>query len=198
MNPEEGDLRPQILDRFPLSVTIKTVTDPQQRVEIVKRNLMFESDPDRFLEVFRRSSEQLKAWIMEARERLPEIVIDEESLLAIASACGELKVDGQRPDIVIVKLARSTAALERRSTVAMKDILLGAVLTLAHRTRDGGLLGPPSEEDIETVFRKHVKKTAGDRGPVFQPEDAFNRLSDAAAVTHFDLSDTGGEKKNMK
>jgi len=60
MNPEEGDLRPQILDRFPVSVTIKTVTDPSERVEIVKRNLMFEADPNRFSSVFRASTEKLK------------------------------------------------------------------------------------------------------------------------------------------
>lgn len=198
MNPEEGDLRPQILDRFPLSVTIKTVTEPEQRVDIVKRNLMFDADPERFLSIFNPASEQLKARIIEARDMLPEVTIDEERLMAIAGACSELKVDGQRPDIVIVRVARTTAALERRLEVDGKDILLGALLTLGHRTRDGGLLGPPSEEEIETVFQNHLKKKSPNNRTRFQPNETLQRWSQSASVDMGTLRSTDTEETEKK
>ncbi|MCD4652777.1 ATP-binding protein [bacterium] len=174
MNPEEGDLRPQILDRFPIGVTIKTVTDPAERVEIIKRNLLFEADPERFMEYFHKQSEMLKQCIIEARIILPGVTVAESSLLAVASACAELKVDGQRPDIVIVKVARATTALEKRNEISAKDIVLAAILTLAHRTRDGGLLGPPTEDEISEIFQKNLKTHSGKPGSSFSPRDIWS------------------------
>jgi len=199
MNPEEGDLRPQILDRFPLGVTIKTVTDPEQRVKIVKRNLLFEADSDRFLEHFQSQSLELKERIIKARKLLPDVQIPEASLVSIASACAELKVDGQRPDIVIVQVSRATAALEYRKTVEPKDVVLAAILTLAHRTRDGGLLGPPTEEEISEAFQNHLKTHADKSGQVFSPETEWKNTrqidSDHVRTGNRDSSE---EKKTLQ
>lgn len=192
MNPEEGDLRPQILDRFALGVTVDTVTDPEQRVRIVKSNLLFESDPQRFIDGFAVKTQELKEQIISARNRLPSVAIPETLLLTISTACAELKVDGQRPDIVIVRVARSTAALEGRTLVEIKDILLAAVLALSHRTRDGGLLGPPTEDEITAVFTKHVPKRADKTQSTFTPEALWQ---DNATLHHLGISPSDTEKK---
>ena len=160
MNPEEGELRPQILDRFPLCVKVGTVTDPDQRVEIVKRNLLFEADPDRFVRAFEKDEQAVADIMARAKKLLPDVVLDEYLLYAIAGACGELKVDGQRPDIVIVKTALTIAALDGRKEVAEEDVLMAAEFTLSHRTRDGGLLEPPSLDDITAAFTGGFEKGA--------------------------------------
>jgi len=158
MNPEEGELRPQILDRFPLCVKVKSVIDPAQRVEIVRVNLLFERDPDRFYDTFNKDEEELRRRIINARTLLPSVETQEASLYAVASACAELKVDGQRPDIVIVKTAQTIAALDGRSYLKSGDVLTAAGLTLNHRTRDGGSLEPPPPDVIAAVFTKHLKR----------------------------------------
>ncbi len=158
MNPEEGDLRPQILDRFPLCVKIETVKDPKLRAEIVENNLLFEADPSAFRDRFRASEEGVRQTIVSARELLPGVVVDPALVVAVAASCAALKVDGQRPDIVIIKTARTLAALNGRTAVDTGDILLASELTLVHRTRDGGLLEPPSPEEIGNSFDRHLPK----------------------------------------
>lgn len=156
MNPEEGDLRPQILDRFPLCIRLESVRDPRERVEIVKRNLLFESDPAALHRLFAGEQDTLRASLVEARRRLREIQVSDSVLFAISAACADLKVDGQRPDIVIAKTARAVAALDGRPEVGPEHVLLAGRAALNHRTRDGGLLDPPSFEEIQTVFHKHL------------------------------------------
>ena len=158
MNPEEGELRPQILDRFPICVKVESIMEPKQRVEIVKRNLLFESDPEKYSEIFEADERIIADTIIKARDMLSEVRMAESYLYAVAEACGQLKVDGQRPDIIIVKTAITIAALDSRRDIGETDILLAAEFTLSHRTRDGGLLGPPSLEEIRDVFTKYLKK----------------------------------------
>lgn len=157
MNPEEGDLRPQILDRFPLCVKLASVVDPSKRVEIVKRNLLFENDPKVFYDTYESEHRNIGRAIVSARSLLAKVAVDERFIDAVARSCAELKVDGQRPDIVIVKTARSLAALAQRALVKSEDIYLGAELALVHRTRDGGLMEPPTSKEIADVFEKNVK-----------------------------------------
>jgi magnesium chelatase subunit D len=152
MNPEEGELRPQILDRFSLSTLIKTVHAEEARVQIVKNNLLFERDPAEFRRRFKDSAEKLKEKIHRARALLTQILIDESIYYMAASICAKLKVDGQRPDIVITKTACAKAALDNRTKVEAKDLLKSSVLALSHRTREGGLEAPPNEKEIEEVF----------------------------------------------
>ena len=157
MNPEEGDLRPQILDRFPLCVKAASIYDPGLRVEIVKRNILLENNYDAFKNTFQASENALKEIIKQAKDNLKKTYISENFLYAIAASCAELKVDGQRPDIIITKTAITLACMNQSGQVCEKDILLAAEMALNHRTRDGGLLEPPSREAIYEVFGKHLK-----------------------------------------
>jgi Mg-chelatase subunit ChlI len=154
MNPEEGELRPQILDRFPLCARVETIHEAEKRVEIIRRNLLMEKDPEGFHDLFEARESALRDLVARARSRVADIALDDSWLYTIAASCAELKVDGQRPDIVIVKTARALAALADRDAVQEEDVFLAAELTLNHRTRDGGLLDPPSLAEIRASLRK--------------------------------------------
>jgi Mg-chelatase subunit ChlI len=158
MNPEEGELRPQILDRFPLSTLIKTVNSEEARVQIIKNNLLFEKDPTGFRNRFKDEEEKLKNRIAQARTLLPGVEIREEIYHIAASTCGKLKVDGQRPDIVITKTACAAAALDNRIVVKEEDLLKSSFLALSHRTRDGGFEPPATEKEIEDAFGESSRK----------------------------------------
>ncbi len=158
MNPEEGELRPQLLDRFPLSVTVKRITSTKDRMEIVKRNMEFEADPEKFYKKFKPMQTELQKRIIDARKVLNEVVIPEETLEGICKACVELKVDGVRPDIVIAKAAATLAAFENRKEVTLNDVLVAADLALSHRTREGGFLEPAAPEEIRETFTATLKK----------------------------------------
>lgn len=152
MNPEEGHLRPQLLDRFPLSVEVKRITDAKDRIEIVKRNMEFEVSPKAFVEKYRAYQEELKNRIIQARKNLSKIEISDKIIEAICKACLELKVDGMRPDIVIAKSARTLAAFENKSEVSPEHVIKAAELTLSHRTREGGFLEPATPREIKEAM----------------------------------------------
>ncbi len=135
MNPEEGDLRPQLLDRFGLAVDIVGVRDPQARVEIVKRRLAFEQDPEGFCRAWQAREEALSRRIAEARDRLSQVTYTERDLFTIAALTGEFEVDGHRADITILKTAQAHAAFEGRTHITERDILLAAELALPHRLK---------------------------------------------------------------
>jgi magnesium chelatase subunit D len=165
MNPEEGELRPQLLDRFPLSVNVERITSVKDRIEIVKRNMEFEADPEKFYEKNLPLQKELRDRIMRARRTLEEVVIPESLFESISQACIDLKVDGLRPDIVIAKAAAALAAFENRKEVTLNDVLVAAGLALSHRTREGGFLEPATPQEITEFFTarakklKHVEKT---------------------------------------
>ncbi|MBS7616860.1 VWA domain-containing protein [Candidatus Bathyarchaeota archaeon] len=158
MNPEEGDLRPQLLDRFPLSVNVERITSIKDRIEIVKRNMEFEANPEKFYEKYKPLQEELRSRIMQARKILENVEMPEDLLEAICKACLELKVDGVRPDIVIAKAAAALAAFENRTEVTLNDVLVAAELALGHRTREGGFLEPATPQEIRETFTAAVKK----------------------------------------
>lgn len=135
MNPEEGDLRPQLLDRFALCVDIRSVHDPGARMLIMERNLAFESDPEGFYEEWRPREEALSREIARARQLLPQVRHTRGDLAVIAAMMAEMQVDGHRPDMVILKTARANAAFEGRTRITDRDILLAAELALPHRLR---------------------------------------------------------------
>ncbi|MCS6844685.1 MAG: ATP-binding protein [Caldilineales bacterium] len=135
MNPEEGDLRPQLLDRFGLAVDMTGIHDPRLRVEIVKRRIAFEQDPDGFRAAWEPQEQALSERIRQARDRLPLVTYTDQDLFAIAALTSEFKVDGHRADIVILKAARAHAAYEGRLRVTDRDILLAAELALPHRLK---------------------------------------------------------------
>ncbi len=137
MNPEEGDLRPQLLDRFALSVEIHGIRDARDRVLIMERNLSFESDPDGFREEWLEKEQELSRQIEAGRHLLDRVTYTQRDLLSIAALTASLNVDGHRADLVILKTARAHAAFEGRTIINDRDIALAAELALPHRIKRG-------------------------------------------------------------
>ncbi len=137
MNPEEGDLRPQLLDRFALSVEIRGILDPRQRVQIMERNLAFESDPEAFREQWLSKEQELSEQIAQARKLVDRVRYTSRDLLVIADLTAKMQVDGHRADLVILKAARAHAAFEGREAINPRDIALAAELALPHRVKAG-------------------------------------------------------------
>ena len=160
MNSEEGELRPQILDRFPLSVTIQTVSNLEDREEIIRRNFAYEEQPETFLASFRDVSALMKTSILEARKLLPETTISQNLTRKVLDFCVHHNIDGHRSEIVIVKAARAYAALELKRQVEQKHVMLAMKITLLHRTREGGLKKPVTYSDIEAWWQDS-KDTSG-------------------------------------
>lgn len=167
MNPEEGELRPQLLDRFPLSVTVERITSVDDRIEVVKRNIEFEADPEKFSEKHEPLQEELRSKITKAREALPGVEIPHQLLEIISKACLDLKVDGMRPDIVVSKAAVTLAAFENRNQVTLNDVMVAAELALSHRTREGGFLEAATPDEIKQTLTARAKeiKYLEDTGP---------------------------------
>ena len=137
MNPEEGDLRPQLLDRFALSVDIHGIREARERVLIMQRNLTFEEAPEDFRQQWLPREHELSRQIEGARLLLDLVSYTNRDLVAIASLTASLNVDGHRSDLVILKTARAHAAFENREQITERDIALAAELALPHRIRRG-------------------------------------------------------------
>jgi magnesium chelatase subunit D len=137
MNPEEGDLRPQLLDRFSLSVQIRGLPNTVDRVAIIERNLSFEDSPQAFIEQWGDQERTLSQSIEAARKLVDQVTYSKRDLLAIAALTSSLEVDGHRADLVILKAARAHAAFEGRNQISDRDIALAAELALPHRLRRG-------------------------------------------------------------
>ena len=135
MNPEEGDLRPQLLDRFGLSVMVYGEQDPAQRMDVIKRRLAFGDNPAEFVETYKESERALHDRLLEARKLLPTIIPSDDILLKIASISIGVGVDGHRSDITMMHTARAHAAFHGRSQIVDDDIKVAARLTLKHRMR---------------------------------------------------------------
>lgn len=135
MNPEEGDIRPQLLDRFGLSVVVTGEHDPEQRVEVIKRRLAYELDADKFIAGFAEEQQALGEKIIAAHKLLPKVTINDEMLSLVAKLAVELGVDGHRADITLIKTALTMAAFCGRQEVEIEDIKTSAKLVLPHRMR---------------------------------------------------------------
>ena len=135
MNPEEGELRPQLLDRFALSVDIVGIRDARERVMIMERNLGFEQDAEAFRSKWMPKEEELSHQIERARELVGQVTHTSRDLLSIAALTASLNVDGHRADLVIRKAARAQAAFEGRTKINDHDIALAAELALPHRIK---------------------------------------------------------------
>jgi len=135
MNPEEGELRPQLLDRFGLCVTIEGLRTPEDRVEVIRRRMAFEDDPEHFQDRWQPESMRLAERIVRAKELLPQIESEDPLLDAIVRRSLETGVDGHRSDIVMLKASKTLAAWHGRTKVSAGDIEEAAGLALAHRMR---------------------------------------------------------------
>jgi magnesium chelatase subunit D len=156
MNVEEGELRPQLTDRFGLGVDVRTPADPAQRAEIVRRRLAFERDPEAFLAEWGEQDRALGERIASARSRVDAVRLPERELMRIAGACAELGVDGVRGDIVSARAAQALAALEEADEVSEDHVRRAAVLALAHRHRHDPLDGTtPDDEALQRALDGH-------------------------------------------
>ena len=153
MNVEEGELRPQLLDRFGLGVEVRGPREPELRAEIVRRRLAFERDPERFAADWHAAEEALAARIATATVRLPRVRLPERELGRIVAACAALGVDGVRGDIVTARTARALAALDGVDEVTEEHVRRAAGMALLHRRRRDPLDGQmPSPDDIERAL----------------------------------------------
>jgi len=153
-NPEEGELRPQLLDRFGMHAQIRTVRDVAARVKIVTERAEFEKDPKKYLKKFEESQQKLKEKIIKARENLKEVTIKYELLEKISGICSELNVDGLRGDMVTSRAAKALAAFENRTEVTPKDVYTIVSLCLRHRLRKDPLESIDSGFKVQETFKK--------------------------------------------
>lgn len=135
MNPEEGDLRPQLLDRFAFCVQISGLLDPQQRIQIMERRIAFEADPEGFYAQWEEQEQRLSQQILHAREIMGRVRYRRRDLSSIAGLTASLKVDGHRADLVILRGAQVHAAFRNAEQINEQDILLAAELALPHRIK---------------------------------------------------------------
>lgn len=155
MNPEEGDLRPQLLDRFGLSLDIKGERDVKKRSEVVKRRVQYDSDPEKYIKESQKELDETCKKLTAARELLPKVVAGDDVVDMIVSVMIHFGVDGHRADITLMKAAKANAALEGRKNVTKDDIRATAELVLSHRLKrrpfeDAGL----DKEELEKCLNE--------------------------------------------
>jgi magnesium chelatase subunit D len=148
MNPEEGELRPQLLDRFGLTVEITAPREPELRAEVVRRRMAFDRDPASFVAAYAAQEEELRARVVKARTQLPSVRLGDRQLATIARVCGAFEVDGMRADIVTARAAAAHAAWHGRSVITKPDIRVAARLALPHRRRRNPFDAPGLDETL--------------------------------------------------
>jgi magnesium chelatase subunit I len=156
-NPEEGELRPQLLDRFGLHARITTINKVQDRVEIVKRRREFDFNPDAFLEQWKPQQEALREKIVRAQSLLPSVTMPDEVLMKVATLCMRLGIDGHRGELTITRAASAYTAFEGRAEVTLSDVRAIAAPALRHRLRRDPLetidAGEKVERELQAIFK---------------------------------------------
>jgi magnesium chelatase subunit D len=201
MNPEEGALRPQLLDRFGLSVWISAPTDAPERAEIVQRRITFEQYPDEFCARFVATEEALRSIVERARAAWIEVDLADEQLALIARLCVELGVEGMRADLVVTRTAVALAALDDRRSVIDRDIETAARLALGHRARTSAteprwIEGREISEALQSAAESSTGETRTRRTSVPRTEAGLRSAGKAGpqseSATDSDAAPTGG------
>ncbi len=151
-NPEEGELRPQLLDRFGMHAQIRTVKQPELRVKIVEQRTQFDQNPSEFLSDYQAYQDELQRNMVIAQERLKSVTIDHDLRVKISQMCAELDVDGLRGDIVTNRAAKALTAYEGRTDVTIDDIRRVATLCLRHRLRKDPMESIDSGDKVDKMF----------------------------------------------
>ena len=161
MNPEEGHLSSQLLDRFGLCVLVSGEKDPERRVEVVKRRLLFERDPEGFNQIYEQEEKALRERLLKARDLYPLVVISARLRALIGELCREARVSGHRADLVLQAASRAHAALHGRKEVIFEDIEAVADMVLVHRRREQEprAKSPEKEPKEEKESEKKEEKT---------------------------------------
>ena len=166
MNPEEGELRPQLLDRFGLTVEIAATREPEQRAEVVRRRLAYDADPDGFAAGWAGQERELARRIVAAQELLPQVLLGDAALRQITATCAAFEVDGLRADIVMARTAVALAAWAGRTAVLAEDVRTAAKLALPHRRRRNPFDAPGLDEDkLEQALEQSAGTDPDDSGP---------------------------------
>ncbi|MGV9289665.1 putative cobaltochelatase [Streptomyces sp. NPDC003719] len=207
MNPEEGELRPQLLDRFGLTVEVAASREPDLRVEVVRRRLAYDDDPAGFAARWAGEEAAVRQRIVAARELLPSVRLGDGALRQIAATCAAFEVDGMRADIVMARTATALAAWAGRTDVLAEDVRQAALLALPHRRRRNPFDAPGLDEDkLDQTLEEFGGQDQGDGdddpddpgpggGPGGQPEpdDAPGGDGDTAARPEAGEGGEGGE-----
>lgn len=186
MNPEEGDLRPQLLDRFGLVVEARTPTDPVQRAEVVRRRIAFDADPARLLADYEDREAGLRRTLARAARDVADVRVPEPMLALAVDLCIEAQADGLRPDLTVYRTARALAALDARAEVTKDDVLDAALLALPHRQRRHPLQ-PQQAPSIDDLV-------AARRDPPPPEDDSTDTDGDRAPRPPSDTPDGDGDK----
>jgi len=153
-NPEEGELRPQLLDRFGMQAEIRTVKDPTLRVKVVEERTSFDQTPMVWVEKYEKEQQKLRERIVSAQQLLPSVQIDYDLRIKISEVCSRLDVDGLRGDIVTTRAAQAHAAYDNRDKVTVDDIAAIIVLCLRHRLRKDPLESIAEGNKVDKVFKE--------------------------------------------
>lgn len=153
-NPEEGELRPQLLDRFGMHAEIKTVKDPILRVKVVEERTAFDQNPSVWMETYESQQQALRDQILAAQKLLPLVEIDYQLRVKISEVCSQLDVDGLRGDIVTNRAAKAHAAYHGREQVTIDDIKGIITLCLRHRLRKDPLEAIDSGDKVTKIFKE--------------------------------------------
>lgn len=151
-NPEEGELRPQLLDRFGMHAEIRTIRDPQLRVKVVEERLSFDQSPMSWFEKYEQDQLAIQDRLLKAQKLVGDVVIASEFQQKISQICSELEIEGLRGDIVSTRAAKAIAAFENRSEVSLDDIRRTIPLCLRHRLRRDPMESINSGEKIQQTF----------------------------------------------
>ncbi|MFG2311622.1 putative cobaltochelatase [Streptomyces sp. NPDC048566] len=171
MNPEEGELRPQLLDRFGLTVEVAASREPDQRVEVVRRRLAHDDDPAAFAARWADDEAEVRARIVAARTLLPSVRLGDAALRQIAATCAAFEVDGMRADIVMARTATALAAWAGRTDVLAEDVRQAALLALPHRRRRNPFDAPGLDEDkLDETLEEFGGSDGDGDGPDDEPD----------------------------
>ena len=182
MNPEEGDLRPQLLDRFGLAVEVDGIMPPEERREVVRRRMAYEADPFTFMDQWQEQEAGERERLLRSRQLLQQVVVEDDILNLITDICAEYQVDGLRGDIVMYKTASTIAAYEGRTSVAVEDVREAAVLALLHRQRRQPFQQPhlvtEKLDDMLDEFQNNQRNREPQDGPQSNSQDRSEGESD--------------------
>lgn len=191
MNPEEGELRPQILDRFGLYVQIEAVRDVEQRMEIVRRVEEFQADPMGFRKKFESKQRELREKVERARKIVNSVEIDDDLLKLLVKTIIESGIKTHRAEIVTVRTAKAIAALDGRKKVSFEDLKKAMELALPHRLKD-----KPFEKIVPPPSNQHDKKDDRKDNGKGQKEEASVPTAQEAPIREDNSGGQKGEKKN--
>ncbi len=190
MNPEEGELRPQLLDRFGLCAEIEGINDAEARVEIVRRRMDYEANPDGFARKWENEEEKIRETIIRAKELLPSVNVKDDMLKLIAQICIDMAVDGHRADIAMMKTAVAIAAFHERNEATEEDVKEAAELVLPHRMRRKPFSEQKMEkEKLEQSVQKHKEQKQKQHEHEHTQSQMTEEVPDSSSETFFEAGE---------